>query len=246
MQILDWTLLSVIVMLAGIVRGCIGFGFSALVVACGVLILAPATVVPMVAVLEIVASIQMAASTWRQIALKPLILLLIGTAIATPFGVMALVLLPADTIRLLLSSMILILSLLLLSGWHYKGEVKSWNYIFMGLISGVCNGAAAVGGLPVATFLASVRLSMPALRATLVMFFFVADIIFIISASGHAVYNESLLVLSAAMLLPMMIGIYIGGLLFHKLNEKTLRRSVIFLLLILSVIGLAKAFIAMV
>lgn len=244
MQWMDWALLSVIIVLAGIVRGCIGFGFSALVVACGVLILDPATVVPMVAVLEIIASIQMAASTWRQIAVKPLVLLLIGTAIATPLGVMALVLLPADTIRLLLSSMILMLSLLLLSGWHYKGTVKSWNYIVMGLVSGVCNGAAAVGGLPVATFLASVRLSMPALRATLVMFFFVADIIFIISASGHSVYSESLLVLCAAMVLPMIIGIYIGGRLFDKLNEKVLRRSVICLLLVLSVIGLVKSALA--
>ena len=240
MQWIDWALLSAIVMLAGIVRGCIGFGFSALVVACGVLFLPPATVVPLVAVLEIVASVQMAASTWRQIAVKPLVLLLIGTAIATPFGVMALVLMPADLIRLLLSAMILLLSLLLLSGWHYKGVVKTWHYVFMGLISGTCNGAAAVGGLPVATFLASIKLSMPVLRATLVMFFFVADIIFIISASGHSVYSESLIVLSAAMVLPMLIGIFFGTRLFHRLNEKLLRRGVIGLLLLLSFIGLSK------
>lgn len=240
MQIFDWVVLSTVVALAGVVRGCIGFGFSALVVACGVLFLAPTTVVPLVAVLEIVASIHMAASTWRQAALKPLMYLLIGTAIATPLGVMALVLLPAGDIRMLLSSMILVLSLVLMSGWQYKGKVSVGSYVFMGLISGVCNGAAAVGGLPVATFLASIKLSMQTLRATLVLFFFVADIIFIMSVSGHGIYNQSLIILCCAMVVPMSLGIYIGSALFDKLNEKTLRRAVVLLLLLISIIGLAK------
>lgn len=239
---IDWALLSIIVLLAGIVRGCIGFGFSALVVSTGVLFLAPLTVVPMVAVLEIIASVQMAMSTWRKVAVKPLLWLLVGAAVATPLGVFALVLLPADIIRLILSAMIFVMSLLLLSGWQYQGKVSNSSYIAMGVFSGVCNGAAAVGGLPVATFLASVRLSMPVLRATLVMFFFAADIIFILSASGHAIYNMSLIVLSTVMVLPMLIGIHIGSRVFDKLNEKTLRRAVIVLLLALSTFGLVKGF----
>jgi len=241
---LDWGLLSAIVFCAGIVRGCIGFGFSALVVACGVLLLEPTVVVPMVAVLEIAASIHMAASTWRQAAMKPLIYLLLGTAIATPLGVMALVMLPADSIRLLLSALILMLSILLMSGWQYKGKVNKFSFVFIGLISGVCNGAAAVGGLPVATFLASIRLSMQELRATLVLFFFAADIIFIISASGHSIYNQSLVIISAIMIVPMVLGIYIGSALFEKLNEKVLRRMVISLLFLLSIIGLVRGVIA--
>lgn len=240
MQIFDWILLSAIITMAGIIRGCIGFGFSALVVASGSLFLAPTIVVPMVAILEIVASIHMAASTWRDAAMKPLLYLLIGAALATPLGVLALVMLPADNIRLLLSLMIFVLSVLLLSGWQYKGKVSKFSYLTMGLFSGVCNGAAAVGGLPVATFLASVRLSMKELRATLVLFFFAADIIFILSASGHAIYNKSLVIQSALMVIPMAIGIQIGTVLFKRLNEKTLRRGVIALLLVLSVVGIVR------
>ncbi|MGB1239649.1 MAG: sulfite exporter TauE/SafE family protein [Pseudomonadales bacterium] len=239
-MLFDWVLLGVIVAFAGVVRGCIGFGFSALVVASGALFMPPAVVVPLVAILEIVASVHMAFSTWRDAAIKPLLLLLAGAAVATPIGVLALVYLPADDIRLLLSALIFALSLLLLSGWQYKGRVAPASYTVMGLFSGLCNGAAAVGGLPVATFLASVRLSMRELRATLVLFFFAADIIFILSASGHAIYTQSLVVLSAAMVVPMALGIHFGSALFHKLNEKTLRRSVIGLLLMLSVIGLVR------
>lgn len=240
LQAIDWLLLSAIILLAGIVRGCIGFGFSALVVASGMLLVPPAILVALVAVLEIVASIHMAFSTWRQAALKPLFYLLIGTTITTPFGVMALVLLPTADIRLLLNSIILCLSLLLMSGWQYRGKVSPLCYILLGLVSGVCNGAAAVGGLPVATFLASIKLSIQSLRATLVLFFFFAGIIFILSASGHGIYSHSLLILCAVMALPMSLGVYIGSLLFEKFNDKVLRKAVVLLLLAISLIGLMR------
>ena len=236
----EWLLLSLIVALAGVVRGCIGFGFSALVVASAALFMPPATVVPMVAILEIVASIHMAASTWRQAAIRPLLYLLAGTAIATPLGVYALVLLSATDIRLLLSGLIFILSLLLLSGWQYRGVVTKSSYLSMGLFAGICNGSSAVGGLPGATFLASVRMSMPQLRATLVLFFFGADLILILSVSAHDLYNQSLVIYSAIMVLPMALGIQIGTVFFHKLNEKHLRRAVIALLLLLSLTGLVR------
>jgi len=236
----QWLLLGFIVALAGVVRGCIGFGFSALVVASAALFIPPATIVPMVAILEIVASVHMAFSTWRQAAFRPLLYLLAGTAIATPLGVYALVLLSAADIRLLLSGLIFILSLLLLSGWQYRGVVTKSSYLSMGLFAGICNGASAVGGLPVATFLASVRLSMTQLRATLVLFFFAADLILILSATAHGLLQQSLVIYSVMMVLPMALGIQLGTVLFHKLNEKTLRLAVIALLLLLSLTGLVR------
>ena len=110
----------------------------------------------------------------------------------------------------------------------------------MGLFAGICNGAAAIGGLPVATFLASVRLNMTHLRATLVLFFFGADLILILSASAHDLYSQSLVIYSAIMVLPMALGVQLGTVLFHKLNEKILRRAVIALLLLLSLTGLIR------
>ncbi len=238
---LDWMLLSVIVLAAGVIRGCIGFGFSSLVVASSTLFLAPAEVVPMVALLEIAASIYMAFSTWRDAARKTLFYMLIGAAVATPLGVYILVLLPADTLRLLVSLMILVLSLLLASGWQYRGKTGPATYVGLGLVSGVCNGAAAVGGLPVAAFLTATNLSMKSLRATLVLFFFATDIILILSASGHGLFTHALLLQSALMVLPMAIGIQFGGLLFARLPEQRLRRGVIGLLLLLALIGLSRA-----
>jgi len=241
METTQWLALAGIVLFAGVIRGCIGFGFSGLVVAAGTLFLLPSQVVPMVALLEIVASLQMARSIWANIAWKPLTFLLLGTAVATPLGVAALVLLPADLLRLLISLLILSLSLMLASGWRYQGSTGPVAYGSLGVFSGICNGAAAVGGLPVATFLAAADLPMVVLRATLVAFFFATDIIFIGAASSHGLYNQALLLQSALMVIPMFIGIVFGARLFNYFSEAQLKRGVIALLMLLSSIGLAKA-----
>lgn len=238
---IEWLFLIIIISVAGVVRGCIGFGFSALVVASSTLFIEPTIVVPMLAILEIVASIHMAITTWRDADRKILTYLMIGATIATPLGVYVLVILPADTIRLLLSLMILILSSLLASGWQYRGHRGPATFLSLGLLSGVCNGAAAVGGLPVATFLTSMNISMASLRATLVLFFFGTDIVFILSASGHGLFTQSLLVMSAVMIIPMTLGVHFGGKLFSIVPEKRLRIGVIGLLILLSLVGLTRA-----
>lgn len=237
----EWILLSIVVFLAGIVRGCIGFGFSALVVVSATLFLEPVLVVPMLAFLEIAASLQMLLGSWRDTAFRVLLPLLAGTAVATPLGVMLLVVLEPDIVRLMISSMVLMLSLMLYRGWQYQGSQGPAVLSILGLGSGICNGTAAVGGLPVAVFLTASNIDIRTLRATLVMFFLATDIILLLSSAGHGIFSLSLLSQSAAMLLPMFIGIWLGSRLFKRLSEEILRRCVISLLMTLSLTGIVLA-----
>lgn len=251
MELIHWFLLGVIVCFAGIIRGCIGFGFSALVVALASIFLNPKMIVPMVALLEIVASIHMIKSVYKQVKWGPLLYLLLGTLITTPIGVFLLVYLPVQDIRLILSVLIFILSMLLLSGWQYQGKVGMSSFLTMGVIAGGCNGAAGIGGLPIATFLSSIKINMAQLRATLVLYFLAADIVFIIavlvveqfnsSINSDSLYSDSLLLSSALMVIPMTLGIVLGTKLFAILNEQTLKRAVIIFLALLSIIGIVKA-----
>lgn len=236
-----WVGLGIIIFIAGIVRGCIGFGFSALVVASATLFMPPATIVPMMILLEIVASLHMAISTWRDTAWRPLSYLILGTAFTTPLGVYALLVLPEEQIKLLIATLILGLSLLLISGWHYPKPVGLKTFTMLGFFSGFCNGAAAVGGLPVATFLTAIKRPVRQLRATMVMFFLATEVIFLVSASQSDLFNYTLLINSLMMTAPMAAGIFIGTKLFHHLNEAVLRRSVILLLAVLSIVGVIRA-----
>lgn len=58
---------SIIVLAASVIRGYAGFGFSAIVVAGASLFLPTREVVPLVLLLEIIASLQMATQVWRHV-----------------------------------------------------------------------------------------------------------------------------------------------------------------------------------
>ncbi len=117
-------LLGVIVFLAGIVRGCIGFGFSALVVASATQFIEPSLVVPLVVLLEIAASLQMAVRAWREVRWETLRFLMIGVIVGTPFGVAILAVAPEDIVRLMLSIMIFAMALTLFAGYSYHGPMS--------------------------------------------------------------------------------------------------------------------------
>ena len=135
-----------IVLFAGIVRGFAGFGFSALTVAGTSLYMSPAQIVPVVFVLEVLASLTLLASVWRQIDWAWLRPLLIGNALAIPLGVAMLARVPEAPLRAVVSGVILVAALLLLGGWRAPWTDSTALRLGTGLASGLLNGLAAIGG----------------------------------------------------------------------------------------------------
>ena len=134
---------------AAYIRGYSGFGFSALTVTSLSLILPPAEVVPSAFMLEIAASIYMLPLVWRTVNWKVLRWLLLGVVLGTPFGITVLTTVPQKPMHLLISVIVLAASLLLWKKSQTSQTVnRGWTF-GVGCISGLINGAAAIGGLPV-------------------------------------------------------------------------------------------------
>ncbi len=237
----ETALLVTSVFVAGVVRGCIGFGFSALVVASTSLFLAPSAVVPMVVLLEIVASLQMVFRVWRDVLRELLVVLSLGVLVGTPIGVYFLSIAPADTLRLVLSIMILSMTVVLSVGYVYSGPLNRPVMSALGMLSGVFNGVAGIGGMPVAIFLASAKFPIRRIRATMVIFLLVTELIFLASAAVGDVYRWSIVNTSVLACLPMAVGLMLGSRLFGKLDEGILRRIFVLILLALSLIGVLRA-----
>jgi uncharacterized membrane protein YfcA len=82
------------VFVAGIIRGYSGFGFAMVAVTSMSLVFPPVRVVPTVLILEVLASIRLVPQVWRHIDWSSLRWLLIGSLVATPFGVYLLATIP--------------------------------------------------------------------------------------------------------------------------------------------------------
>lgn len=242
----EWCVAGVILLVASVVRGLTGFGFSAIIVTGLSLILLPAQTVVLALLLEIVASIHLLPSAWKNINWPLLGALGIGLLVGTPIGVSLLAWLDPDVMRLVISSLVLTFALLLFNGYSYRGPQNFSAYSGVGLLSGICNGTAALGGLPIVTFLLSTQAKVETTRATLIAAFLGTDIYALILAGGHGLVT-SVSLIYALISLPIVIGgVSLGKRLFNKASPRFFKRSAILLLLGLSLTGIIRAIAKMV
>ena len=103
-----------VILLASFVRGFSGFGFSASSVSLLSFILPPKEIVPIILLLEIIASFFMIPSIWSKINWKFVFYLLLGVIVGTPFGVRLLSVLEPAITHLFISITVLLFAFLLL------------------------------------------------------------------------------------------------------------------------------------
>ena len=230
-----------VVLLAGVVRGFAGFGFSALSVAGMSLFFSPAQVVPAVFVLEVLASVSMMRSIRRDIDWSWLSPLLIGNALAIPFGVWMLAIVPDAPLRAIVSLVILTAAILLLTGLHPPWKDSSRLRLGTGVVSGVLNGLAAIGGVAVAVMLFATMITGAAARATLIALFLATDLYSLAWAGGHGLLDRTLLVWVGWLAVPMLIGIRIGSRHFLNVDEAGFRRGVLWVLAGVAGVGVVRA-----
>ncbi len=231
----------VVVFVAAVARGYVGFGFSAFVVGSLSLAWPPAQVVPLVLMLEIAAGLHLLPSVWRDVAWRQLGWILAGAAVATPFGVELLHRLPVDTMRLLVSLAILTAALLIASGQTLRGGQSASRVFGAGLFSGAANGAAGIGGLPLVALFLSNRTSAQALRATLAVYFIVSDSYAIALAGGRGLVTGRVLESFVWSLPPLAVGVWLGNRRFARSSGRSFRGAAIAFLMLLAGLGVVRA-----
>lgn len=239
-----------VVLMAGIVRGFSGFGFSALCVAALSLFMPPSTVVPTLLLLEIVASLSLVRGALRHHDRPWLYSLAIGSAITAPLGVAMLAWWPETPIRAAIGATLLMVALALRSGWQPRWSPTAGVRFAVGLISGVFNGLAAIGGVVVAALLSTSVLPPQAMRATLILLFLFTDLYWLATAAviGHADAQGARSLLSlqglalALWLAPaMLIGVAVGSRLFRGISPQRFRELVLNLLMVLAALAVLRA-----
>ena len=226
---------------AAYIRGYSGFGFSALTVTSLALILPPSEVVPTAYMLEVAASIHMLPLVWRSIDWKILRWLVIGAVMGTPFGIIFLEEVPQETMRLVISGIVLTASLLLWKNIRMRSSANWYSILAVGFFSGVINGAAAIGGLPVVLFFLSISLGSALSRASMVAYLFIIDLYAVFLPGSQQLISTELLGRTVIFLIPLLVGIYIGHRSFVKTTPESFRKFALSLLIVLSLAVIVRA-----
>lgn len=237
---------NLVVLLAGVVRGLTGFGFSALCVSCLSVFLPPAQVVPALFVLEILASISLLKTCWPDVHWSWLRVLVLGNVVFIPLGVLTQQSLSDTSMRLLIAGIIGAIALMQLQGLRPHGppgKALQWG---TSMASGWLNGLAAIGGIAVAMVFNQTRLAPTVMRASLVVLFLFTDLLALLCLAimAHlAIVPTSLpdisgltVFWSAAWLPAMLIGIWLGHRQSARISAPRFRRLVQILLLVIALL----------
>lgn len=231
------------VLAAAFVRGFAGFGSSLLWVASLTLVLAPAEVVPMVLLLEVAASAGLLPAVWRQVHWRSLAWVVAGMAVATPFGVGLLLLLEADRLRLAIGVVVLAAVPLLWRGARTAGPGGPLPALSTGIVSGLLNGATAIGGPPVILFYFS-SAAVAVGRASIIAYFLLSDSLGAVLMASQGLLTQPVL-LRWAVFLPLVgLGLWLGNRRFLKTPPATFRRLVLALLAAIALALIARALFA--
>lgn len=228
---------------AGYVRGFSGFGFSMITIITLSLVLPPAKVVPAILLWEVAASSWLLPKIWKDVDWRSLIWLGAGSAIGNPIGVYLLANLPEKPMRIIIATIILSLVILMWTGFKLRTMPGKGATAVTGAVSGVFNGAATVGGPPIIMFFFSSPAAVATGRASMIAFFLGTDIWATGFCAYHGLLNVQSLALSAVLMIPLIIGVSLGGRSFVKTDEKKFRRAVLTLLFFLSISALIRAII---
>lgn len=232
---------------AGVVRGFAGFGFSALCVAGMSLYLPPAQVVPPVFMLEVLASLSLLRGAWQHVDWRWLGWLVAGNALCIPLGVALLAFVAETPLRALIGSLLLVAALLLRSGWQLALPPGSGLRLTTGMISGLVNGVAAIGGIAVAVMLSAAPIAPAALRATMIYLFLFTDLYALAWAALLPALHADQLLGAASVTLTlwlapaMLVGIWIGQRRFAGVSPQRFRRWVLDLLAGIAAVAVLRA-----
>lgn len=232
--------LMLVVFIAAVIRGAIGFAFSAVVVASSSFWLPPVAVIAMVVILEVIASVIMLKSVRGDIdyrLLKPLAIAGLPSAL---LGVTLLARIEPFYLQLMMGGYLITIVLVSLFDVKFRPAPNTARLSIVGFIAGFYNGLAGIGGIFIATFLNSSRISVKDIRATMVVYFFLCEAVFFLGAYLNNVYTREIFLTALVAIVPMVIGIQVGTHFFTRLPEKVLRRMVLIALLVVSLLGLLK------
>jgi len=224
---------------AAYVRGYSGFGFSAIFIAFTALITNPLPLIPVVFGCEMLMTVFQARGIRGHIDWRRVFALLAGAAIVLPFSVWAILSVGEQSVRLTVSLIVLVMSLVLLSGWTLQRAIKTPGSLAVGMISGLCN-SAGIGGLPVAAFMTAQPIPAATFRATMIVYLTGLDLITmpLLWAGGLVTWETAI---GLALAFPLLaIGVFMGSRRFQGTSPTSFRKFAIYLLLTLALLGLIR------
>ena len=226
-----WLLPLLVIFIAGVVQGLTGFGFALVSAPLLSVLMEPRMAMPIVLVQGSLITLLLLPDVWRWIDVKMVIPLAVSGLIGIPIGVYLLRIVEGDTLRIAVGILVILFSLLLLSGVEGLGGSRGWMTIPVGFLSGLLGGSTTMSGPPVILFLANRGVEKRVFRASLIAYFTILGIV----AIPTYILNGLITLQTArwiTLLTPSMaVGAIVGARLSRRVEEKAFKTLTLLLVM---------------
>ena len=225
---------------AGLMRGFAGVGSGMLMAPFFAVMFGPVHTVVIIIVMEIVVTAQLLPSVHKHIDWSVVGVMGATAAVFMPLGTWLLVSMDPTLIARSIAAIVLASSIVLLTGWRYHGPKRLPATLGVGALSGTLMASTSLGNPPVMVYLLSGQDRAEVSRANFTGYFAITLMTLLVLMFLQGLLSWIPIRLAAALLIPFMVGAWIGSRLFRQSSELLYRRIALGLLLCAGLYGLFR------
>lgn len=229
--------LAVVTLVAAVIQGTVGFGFTLLAVSFFLLIIQSAEAVPLLIVINLAISLSLVGKLWRHVDRALLLRLLTGALLGFPLGLIVFSVVNLNQMRILVAATILVFVTLtvILGTAGSRGPVGEARFrtlpaVGIGTLAGGLTTALGMPGPPLMLYLTAAGSGKDATRATSLTFFTVAFGAALILQVATGGVTRWVWITAAALVPIAAIGALLGHVLAKRVSEGLFRAAVLVLI----------------
>ncbi len=221
-------------------RGFVGVGSGMLMAPIFAILFGPVATVAIIVLMEIVVTVQLLPGVWRHIDWQVIGPMAFAAILFLPVGSLILTGVDPDAMTRAIAVVVLVLALLLMTGWRYTGRKRLPTSLGVGALSGTMMAATSLGNPPVMLYLWASRDSSTTHRANFTGYFALTLTALLAWMLIRGLVTREAL-WRVGILVPLfMFAAWVGARLFHATSETWYRRVALALLAAVGLYGVFR------
>ena len=232
----NFFILLIVISFSGLIRGFLGFGSGLITIPILSLLYSPIFAIVFNIVIEIPTTIYLTIIGAKTCRFKEISPMFFSTILTIPIGIIFLLAINEQIIKIIMSVLVIFFVILIASGWRLKSTITTYVLIFTGTISGLMEGVTGMGGPPVVTVLLSKGHNNDVTRGNTLIMFTAIVISAVLSMYYFNLFSKTL-ILTGIITSPLYLLASFLGSQFYNLSGNKYYRNIS--LLLLGLIGFA-------
>lgn len=228
-------------LVAGFMRGFVGFGASMIIVLVFSQVLGPTVAVPTAALSGLPAMIQLMPTAVRESERGFVLPFGIASCIAAPFGTWALVIVDGDVMKIVIALVVIAMTIMLYRGWQPSQRSGSGTLLGIGAVAGLIQGSAGIGGPPAVAMALARSGKAQQQRANVIGAVAALSLCSLVPLWYYGLFTTQVLVISL-ILIPLYSGAtWFGARFFQTRGHRHFRNAGLLLLAAVGIVTLMNA-----